>query len=161
EEAVVAARGVLPRLAATREARAELALEVARWSMARGPEGLSDALAILREVTALGPPDPMVRATLALALARDGRTDEAREVARGGLLPLAYAGASQTRRGSVLPGEGDAAVGVALWLAGRTREAVEPLARAAAAVPAPWRAQAAEALASARRAAPGAPVPGA
>jgi tetratricopeptide (TPR) repeat protein len=151
DEAVADALDVLPRLVGLREARVEIALEVARWSMARGTEGLPDALAVLREATALGPPDPMVRATLALALARQGRTDEAREVARGGLLPLSYAGPGATHRGSLTPGEADAAVGVALWLAGQAHEAVEPLARAATTVPPPWRAQTTEALALARR----------
>jgi tetratricopeptide (TPR) repeat protein len=158
-EAVAAARPAFARLGGRREAREELVLEVARWSMARGPEGLDDAIGLLRDLAALGPPAPMVRATLALALVRQGRIDEAREVARGGQLPAPYMGATQQRRGTVVPGEGDAAVGVALVLAGRGRDAVEPLARAAGTVPAPWRPGMADFLAQARRAAPAEPAP--
>jgi Flp pilus assembly protein TadD len=156
EAAVAMARSAMPRLegqAGVGGRRAELAVEVARWSMARGPDGLPDAVAILREVAALGSPDSMTRATLALALAREGHADEAREVARTGALPSPYAGTSLFPRGALVAGEPDAAVGVALELAGRGREAVDPLSRASSSVPAPWRAQVNEALATARRAA--------
>lgn len=152
--AVSTARGALPRVNAPVDHRSSLALEIARWSMARGREGLPDAIAVLREVAALGPPERMVRATLALALWRDGRTDEAREVASGGM-PTAYEAMNTTRRGSVLPGEGDAAVGVALVLGGRAHDAVAPLSRAVNTVPEPWRPSISEFLATARRAAPG------
>jgi Flp pilus assembly protein TadD len=151
-EAVAAARPVFPQLGGRADARTELALEVARWSMARGADGLAEALAVLRTVTALGPPEPMLRATLALALTRAGRLEEAREIARSGPLPPVSAALAAQQRGSLLPGEGDAAVGVALLLVGRGREAIEPLARAVGRVPAPWRASLDESLASARRA---------
>jgi hypothetical protein len=48
-------------------------------------------------------------------------------------------------------GEGPAAVGVALVLVGRGRDAIEPLTRAAESVPASWRAFQQSQLALARR----------
>lgn len=149
-EAVSTARRAFPRIAGSVEVCTELVLEIARWSMARGPEGLADALTVLREITALGPPTPMVRATLALVLARQGAIDQAREIARGGPLPHPDAPTS-TPRGAVIMGENDAAIGVALVLAGRARDAIGPLTRAIATVPPPWRTWTSTYLTTARR----------
>jgi tetratricopeptide (TPR) repeat protein len=149
-EAFTLGRSALPRVLGNDDARADLAVELSRWSMARGPSGVADAIAVLREATFVSS-RPMLRATLALAYARANRAEEAREVAHGGQLPTPYETVADARRGGLLNAEGDAALGVALLLAGRGREAVEPLTRAAASSPAPWRASLNEALAQARR----------
>ena len=82
-DAVATARHALPRLDGADEMRGQIVLEVVRWSMARGPEGLDDAISLLREMTGPTAAAAMARATLCLALHRRGRDDEAREVARG------------------------------------------------------------------------------
>lgn len=144
-------RGALPRMPPLTCSRASLVLEIARWSMARGPDGLPGAIDLLRGFVALCPPPPLVRATLALALVRAGKLDEARGVAAPLRVTLeAYAG-DGAPRGAVVQGEGPAAVGVALVLVGRGRDAIEPLTRATESVPASWRAFQQSQLALARR----------
>lgn len=136
--------------------REALVLEVARWSMARGASGLDDAVHILRAFVAASPATPMVRATLALALARGGHVDEARALVvpvRETLRPGDGDG-ERLVRGGVVFGEGPAAAGVALRLVGRARDAVEPLTRASTQVPEAWRAFQALELAAARRGGP-------
>jgi hypothetical protein len=123
----------------TLQRREVLVLEVARWSMARGSEGLADAIAVLRGHVALVAASPMVRATLALCLLRQGHTDEARWM----VIPIASGlhpedGVQQVSV-SMVSGDGDAAIGVALRLSGRTRDALVPLERAVRAVPEAWR----------------------
>lgn len=146
----------LSRMTPQTTGREVLVLEVARWSMARGPEGLDRAAALLRGFIAVSPASPMVRATLALALARQGRTDDARALvmpARTLLEP--FAGDWNTSApDATVRGEGAAAVGVALTLAGRGREAVEPLARSVAQGLPAWRRFQETWLAQARRAGP-------
>jgi len=147
--AVERIRGVLARVGSER-ARSALALEVARWSMLRGPDGLADAESVMRDQLGTAASDPMVRATLALVLMRADRRDEAVAVASGGTLPPAEP-AVPDLAADVAHGDGDAAVGVALWLAGRGVEARGPLGRAAVTVAAPWRALVSAWLESARR----------
>jgi hypothetical protein len=65
-EAVAIARRAVPRLEGNEEARAQIVVEIARWSMARGPEGLDDAIGLLREVTGPSAAAAVARATLAL-----------------------------------------------------------------------------------------------
>jgi hypothetical protein len=151
-------RAALPRVEASDDERANLAIELARWSMARGPTGLTDAIAVLREATFVSTRS-MLRATLALAYSRAGRVDEAREVARGGQLPTPYEAIAEARRGGLLNSEADAALGTALLLTGRGHDAIDPLTRAAASSPAPWRASLNESLAAARRTPARAPEP--
>lgn len=135
--------------------REALSLEVARWSMARGPDGLDDALAILRAGAATAAASPLVRATVALALARGGRLDDARAVAA----PLAPTlqgadAAANLPSGATLPAEVSAAVGVALLLCDRPREAREALTAAAQGSPEVWRPFQRAQLAAAQRRAP-------
>ena len=135
-------------------------LEASRWSMARGAEGLDDALRMLFGFARIEVPMPiMVRATLALALARAGRVDEARAVALAGTALQPYRSLEENPSLAWMAAEGDAALGVALLLRGDTREALEPLVRAARAGPAPWRDFQNAQLAAVRRGTP-APAPG-
>lgn len=146
----------LSRMGPQTMGREPLVLEVARWSMARGPEGLDRAAALLRGFVAVSPASPMVRATLALCLARAGRTDDARAlVAPVRTLLEPFAGDwNSAAPDATVRGEGAAAVGVALTLAGRGREAVEPLARSVEQGPAVWQRFQSQWLAQARRAGP-------
>lgn len=135
--------------------REALSLEVARWSMARGPDGLDEALAILRAGASTAAASPLVRATVALALARAGRLDDARAVAA----PLAPTlqgadAAANLPSGATLPEEVSAAVGVALLLGDRPREAREALTVAAQGSPEVWRTFQRAQLAAAQRRAP-------
>ncbi len=133
--------------------REALALEVARWSMARGPDGLRDAELTLRAFASVVPASPALRAALALALTRQGRVDEARllvEPLRDTLRPTDGDDAEMPD-GAVIRGESLAATGVALSLLGRRRDAVPALTRAAAEVPAVWRTSVSAALSAARR----------
>ncbi len=154
EEAVRAARRALPRLQGNDDARGQIVLEVARWSMARGPAGVDDAIVILRELAGPTASAAIARAMLSLALHRRGRDDEAREVARGADLPSPYASTS-LRAGGLIDGETDAAVGTAYVFAGRGREAIAFLARASTRAPAAWRPSIVATLSEAQRAAPG------
>jgi hypothetical protein len=145
----------LPRASTAGPARRELlALEIARWSMARGPVGLDDALALLRAGAAEATASVPLRAALTLALARAGRTDDARALARTAAPSLAPADTAGSPPGATLLAEVAAAAGVTLRLAGRPREAIAPLLAAAADVPAPWRDFQRAQLELARRATP-------
>jgi tetratricopeptide (TPR) repeat protein len=157
-EAVAIARRALPRLDGNDEARAQIVLEIARWSMARGSEGLDDAITLLREVSGPSAGAAVARATLTLALHRRGLEDEAREVARSADLPSAYA-STALRPGALIDGETDAALGTAYVLAGRGREAIAWLARAVSRSPRVWRASLEATLAEAQRAHAIAPSP--
>lgn len=128
EEAVSAARRVLPRLSGALDARVEASIEVARWSLRRGREGVAPALAILREAAAVQPPDAVLRGTLAFALMLDGHDAEAREVARSG--PLLSASGVRIVRGTLSPELVDASLAVALSLSDHAYDATEALQRA-------------------------------
>jgi tetratricopeptide (TPR) repeat protein len=129
EQAVQSARRVLPRLSGPLDARVEASIEVARWSLLRGPEGVGPALAILREAAAVQPPDPMLRTTLSFALVLAGRQSEAREVARSG--PVTAVGSTVPRplRGTLAPDIVDAAAGVAVSLSDHAWDASAVLER--------------------------------
>ncbi|MEI8254602.1 MAG: tetratricopeptide repeat protein [Deltaproteobacteria bacterium] len=150
DDAVRSARHAMPRLDGSEDLREQLVLEVARWSMARGPDGVDDAIALLREMTGPGASAAVARATLSLALHRRGRVDEAREVARSAELPSPYA-STMPRPGALVDGEIDAAVGTAYLLAGRGPEAVTFLERALGHVTRVWRTSIEASLAEARR----------
>jgi tetratricopeptide (TPR) repeat protein len=155
EEAVGVARRVLPRLSGALDTRVEASVEVARWSLRRGPPGVAAALSILREAASVQPPDPALRAALAFALVLDGRQTEAREVARSGAVPSATPSAARPPRGTLTPELVDAAVGVALSLSDHAYDAVTVLeasvaAGGAAGVPLAFRPAVAGALQSAR-----------
>jgi tetratricopeptide (TPR) repeat protein len=135
--------------------REALSLEVARWAMARGPDGLDDALRVLRAGASTTAASPLVRATLALVLARAGRLDDARAVASlvaATLQNTDITGALPS--GATLPDELSAAVGVALLLNGHPREAREALTVAAQGSPEVWRPFQRAQLAAAQRGAP-------
>lgn len=151
-DAVRSARHALPRLEGSDELRGVLVLEVARWSMARGPDGLDDAIALLREMTGPGAAAAITRATLSLALHRRGLDDEAREVARGADLPSVYS-PTDPRPGALVDGEIDAAIGTVYLLAGRGSEAIAFLDRALGHTPRVWRASLEGSIADAHRAA--------
>ncbi len=155
-EAVQSARRALPRLDGSEELRGQLVLEIARWSMARGPDGLDEAIALLREMTGPSAAAAMARATLCLALHRRGHDDEAREVARGADLPSPYS-STVPRPGALVDGEIDAAIGTAYLLAGRGLEAVGFLERAIARTSRVWRTSLEASLADAHRAPGSAP----
>jgi hypothetical protein len=123
----------------TLQRRESLVLEVARWSMARGSDGLPDAIALLRGHTVLVAASSMVRATLALCLLRQGHVDEARWTVTSIASGLHPEDGVQQVAGAVVSGDGDAAIGVALRLSGRTRDALVPLERAMRTVPEVWR----------------------
>ncbi|MFO0559854.1 MAG: hypothetical protein U0269_17675 [Polyangiales bacterium] len=150
ERAVIAARRALPRLSGSLDARVEASVEVARWSLRRGTEGLAPALAILREAAAVQSPDPSLRATLAFALALAGRNDEAREVARSG--PVPSAATARAARGTLAQDVLDAAVGVAISLSDHAYDAAPVLERSSSAqgVPESFRAAINSALQLAR-----------
>jgi len=136
--------------------REALSLEVARWSMARGPDGLDDAIRILRAGASTAAASPLVRATVALALARGGHLDDARAAAAA---PIAAGlqgadAAAGLPSGATLPEEVSAAVGVALLLCDRPREAREALTVAAQGSPEVWRPFQRAQLAAAQRRAP-------
>ena len=152
DDAVTAARRALPRLDGSDELRGQLVLEIARWSMARGPDGLDDAVSLLREVSGPSASAAVARATLALALHRRGREDEAREVAQSADLPSPYT-STTLRPGAVIDGETDAALGTAYLLAGRGYQARTFLEAALDRAPHVWRASIEASLAEARRAA--------
>jgi hypothetical protein len=150
ERAVSVARRALPRLSGSLEARGEASVEVARWSLRRGTEGVAQALAILREAAAVQSPDPSLRATLAFTLALAGRNDEAREVARSGPVPSATT--TRAARGTLAQDILDASVGVAISLSDHGYDAAPVLERTSAAqgVPESFRAAINSALQVAR-----------
>jgi tetratricopeptide (TPR) repeat protein len=131
ERAVTVARRVLPRLSGSLDARIDASVEIARWSLRRGTEGLPEALAILREAAAVRAPDPALRATLAFALALAGRNDEAREVARSG--PIPSSATARAPRGTLAQEILDASIGVALSFTDRAYDAVSLLERTSSA----------------------------
>lgn len=130
EQAVTAARLVLPRLSGALDARVDASVEVARWALRRGPTGVPSALAILREAAAVQPPDPSLRATLAFALALAGRNEEAREVARSGPVPAA---SMRPLRGTLAQDVLDASIGVAISLSDHAYDATAVLERSTSA----------------------------
>lgn len=119
-----------------------LALEVTRWSLARGPEGVDDALALLDALARGGAWSPRAAALRVLALARAGALDEARTLARATRHALSPSLAEPV--GADLQGLAVAelanAVGVALALSGAAAPARPILLRALERTPAPWRA---------------------
>lgn len=137
QQAVDAARRALPRLSGALDARLEASLEIARWSLQRGPDGVAPALAILRESAAVQPPDPTLRSTLAFTLVLAGRNDEAREVARSGPVVIAGAAAPRPIRGTLLPDVVDAAAGVAVSLSDHAYDAAQILERTSSATNVP------------------------
>lgn len=137
QQAVDAARRALPRLSGPLDARLEASIEVARWSLQRGADGVAPALAILRESAAVQPPDPTLRSTLAFTLVLAGRNDEAREVARSGPVVTAGAAAPRPARGTLLPDVVDAAAGVAVALSDHAYDATALLERTATATNVP------------------------
>lgn len=145
--------------------RERLVLDLTRWSMARGPDGLAPALSLLRQyamATAGRGASPVVTVTMALVLSRMGRAEEARALARSVadvLRPDLGSDHYPLGDGALVLGEGDAAVGNALLLVGRGRDAVEALERASTSVPMPWRASTLAALALARRSPPAPAAP--
>jgi hypothetical protein len=156
-EAVQIARRALPRLEGPDEVRGPVVIEVARWSMARGVDGVDDAIALLREVSGPSAAASLARATLSLALHRRGRDDEAREVARGAELPSPYT-STALHPGGLVDGEADAAIGTAYLLSGRGHDAIPFLTRAVARAPHVWHASLEASLAEAQRA-PALPPP--
>jgi tetratricopeptide (TPR) repeat protein len=133
--------------------RESLVLEISRWSLARGPDGLRDAEMILRAFASAVPASPSLRAALALVLTREGHVDEARLL----VIPLrdtlraTDGDDAQNPDGAVVRGESLAATGVALRLVGRHRDAIDPLTRALTTVPTVWRASVSAELDAARR----------
>ena len=95
-----------------------------------------------------------LRAALTLALARAGRLDDARAVARTAAPSLAPVDPTTGPADATLAAEVAAAVGVTLRLAGRPRDALVPLAEAVAGAPAPWQDFQRAQLALARRGTP-------
>lgn len=138
--AVVLARPALGSLPSWESSSAVLSVTLARWSMARGPEGIADAIAMLdarSRVSSLAAPE---LATLVLALVRAGREAEATALARtfGTSLAPWSGDVDAAEEGNLTPGEGPASIGMALLLGGRAREAVEPLRRAVGSTYAVW-----------------------
>ncbi len=135
--------------------REPLVLDLARWSLARGADGLNGAIHLLRTWSVSCPASPRVRATLALALVRRGDREAARALVAPVRDELGFDTTDASAlRGAVVRGEDAAAQGVALSLVGRPRDAVAPLTRAVESAPAVWRASLDAELALARRSAP-------
>ncbi len=151
--AVRTALVALPRLTGPLSDRVEASVEIARWSILRGVEGLPDALAILRASAATQPRDPHLRATLATVLLLLGRESDAREVARAGDLPNLRASVRPPSRGTIAPALVDAAAALAASLTDHPADAATTL-RASAQEPALQPFQAALSRAIARAALP-------
>ncbi len=137
QQAVDVARRALPRLSGALDARLEASVEVARWSLQRGTDGVAPALSILRESAAVQPPDPTLRSTLAFALVLAGRQDEAREVARSGPVVTTGSTAPRPLRGTLVPDVVDAAAGVAVSLSDHAYDAAQILERTSSATTVP------------------------
>ncbi|MFO0627574.1 MAG: hypothetical protein U0325_18345 [Polyangiales bacterium] len=138
-DAVPVARAAMMRLAATSEA---LTLTVARWSLARGPEGLADARALLDGLRVVGACSPRAAALQVLVLARGGDEPAAQSLAQAlgpALAPPLAEPHPADRQDPAFP-EQINAVGVALLLAGRAADAGPLLRRAAEQTPPGWRA---------------------
>jgi tetratricopeptide (TPR) repeat protein len=138
--AVAAALRALPRMRAAAY-REPLVLEVARWSLARGPEGLDDARSLVEALRRAGLFSPRAMATAALISARAGDLEDARLIARAAHVSLSASLAEPVGadRQSASFGELLNAVGVALLLDGRAAEAAPLLRRAMDQTPPPWR----------------------
>jgi tetratricopeptide (TPR) repeat protein len=96
-------RVALARLGGSLIDRVEVSVELARWSLLRGPEGLPEALAVLREAATTSVRDSHQRASLAAVLLLLGREVEAREVARSGDLPDVRFSLNRPARGTLFP----------------------------------------------------------
>jgi hypothetical protein len=119
EAAVRAGQEVLPRLSGTLDTRVEATVEVARWSLLRGPSGVADALSLLRGAAAVqSSPSDALRALLCLTLLLEQKVDEARFVARSGTLPVITTVATRPLRGTLAPSLVDVAAAVALAYSG-------------------------------------------
>ncbi|MBL8602122.1 MAG: hypothetical protein JNK72_09365 [Myxococcales bacterium] len=131
-----------------------LAATLARWSMARGPEGLGPAITLLSTRATVGPLSDPERCTLVAALVRARREPEAAALASQFSEQLQpFAGdVDAWGAGLLTEGEGPASVGIALLLGGRAREAEAPLERALAVSRGPWVEETRRWLARARRA---------
>lgn len=137
-DAARVARAAMARLPATSEA---LTLTVTRWSLARGPEGLGDAGALLEGLRVLGMSTPRAAALTVLWMARAGDEPGAQALAQslGAALGAPLAEPHPTDRQDPAFPEQINAVGVALLLAGRPAEAAPLLRRAAELTPPGWR----------------------
>lgn len=138
-DAVPVARAAMVRLPATSEA---LTLTVARWSLARGPDGLGDARALLEALRVVGLSSPRGAALAVLVMARAGDEPGAQALAQSlgaALAPPLAEPHPADRQDPAFP-EQINAVGVALLLAGRPAEAAPLLRRALEQTPPGWRA---------------------
>lgn len=138
-DAVPVARAAMVRLPATSEA---LTLTVARWSLARGPEGLQVAASLLEGLRVVGMSSPRAGALSVLVMAREGDEPGAQALAQSlgaALAPPLAEPHPADRQDPAFP-EQINAVGVALLLAGRPAEAAPLLRRAAELTPPGWRA---------------------
>lgn len=137
-DAVLVARAAMVRLPASSEA---LTVTVARWSLARGPQGMEHAGALLEGLRVVGLSSPRAAALSVLLMARAGDEPGAQALAQslGPTLgpPLAEPHPAD-RQDPAFP-EQINAVGVALLLAGRPAEAAPLLRRAAELTPPGWR----------------------
>jgi len=145
-DAVGFARRAIPRLSTGRlDARRGLLLEVAVWSMARGSDGLAEAMDLVRELLLDPEPPPVAFAMLALAQYRSGDVASARATAS-----RALRGRADTWilwDGSLTAGELDAATGTALALRGQREAAAVLLQRALSTCMPVWRPSLTSALA--------------
>jgi hypothetical protein len=136
--AVPVARAAMVRLPATSEA---LTLTVTRWSLARGPEGLPEARALLDGLRLVGASSPRAAALAVLVLARGGDEPGAQALAQAlgpALAPPLAEPHPADRQDPAFPEQVNA-VGVALLLAGRPAEAAPLLRRALEQTPPGWR----------------------
>lgn len=140
ERAVSLAVQALPRMPRS-PWTASLTLTVARWSLARGPEGLASARALLDALRVVGPLAPRAAALLALVYARGGDEAGARAIVRemGLSVSASLAEPLGADRQDPAFAEQINAAGVALVLAGRGAEAAPLLSRAEALTPPGWR----------------------
>ncbi|MEZ4393854.1 MAG: hypothetical protein R3A48_22505 [Polyangiales bacterium] len=140
ERAVALAMQALPRLPRSPWSAA-LTLTVARWSLARGPEGLASARALLDALRVVGPLPPRATALLAMVFARGGDEAGARAIVREMGLSLSPSLAEPLGADRQDPAFAEQinAAGVALLLAGRGAEAAPLLRRAEAQTPPGWR----------------------
>lgn len=138
-DAVPVARAAMARLPATSEA---LTLTVARWSLARGPDGLADARALIESLRVVGASSPRAAALAVLVLARGGDEPGAQALALAlgpALAPPLAEPHPADRQDPAFPEQVNA-VGVALLLAGRADEAAPLLRRVSDQTPPGWRA---------------------
>lgn len=140
DRAVSRACEALPRLPRSPWS-APLTLTVARWSLARGPEGLAQARALLDALRLVGPLAPRAAALLALVVARGGDEAGARAIVRemGPSVSPSLAEPLGADRQDPAFAEQINAAGVALILAGRGAEAAPLLRRTTELTPPGWR----------------------